>query len=189
MTPRTTKPPTYNAKKANLGKAWEAILDEEHYRYLKDRRAIVLRLYPPHRQLRRNTDGSALVRYTEPGPCDYIASTPGETFYLDAKDTEADELGLAMVKDHQAAKLTEMEAMNASNIGGILLRLGITAAHRHWFVPWMTLAGPWRHWSTTARVKAGENRVGLDWLARNAIRIYGGSDWLTAATTFTRGIR
>ena len=41
-----TKPPTYNAKKANLGKAWESILDEEHYRYLKDRRAIVLRVMP-----------------------------------------------------------------------------------------------------------------------------------------------
>ena len=186
MKPPTTAP-GYNAKKANLGKAWESILDEEHYRYLKERRAIVLRLYPPHLQLRRNTDGSALVRYTEPGPCDYIASTPGETFYLDAKDTEKDEFPFPMLAVHQAAKLTEMEAMNASNIGGILLRLGITAAHRHWFVPWMTLAGPWRHWSTTARVKAGENRVGLDWLARNAIRIYGGSDWLTAATTFTRG--
>lgn len=187
---RTSAPAKpYNAKKANLGKAWESILDEEHYRYGRENRAIVIRLYPPHRQLRRNTDGSALVRYTEPGPCDYIASTAGETFYLDAKDTESDELGLVLVKEHQAAKLTEMEAMNASNIGGIILRLGITAAHRHWFVPWMTLRGPWQHWNTTTRVKAGENRVGLDWLARNAIRIHGGSDWLTAAVTFTRGLR
>jgi penicillin-binding protein-related factor A (putative recombinase) len=186
---RAPKPPGYNAKKANLGKAWESILDEQHVEYLRARSAIAIRLYPPHRQLRRNTDGSALVRYTEPGPCDYIASTRGETFYLDAKDTEADEMSLAMVKDHQAAKLSEMEAMNASNIGGILLRLGITAAPRHWFVPWMSLRGPWTRWNTTARVKPGENRVGLDWLARNAIPMRGGSDWLSAAIQFSRGTR
>lgn len=185
----TPKPPGYNARKANLGKAWESILDEEHYRYHKDGRAIVIRLYPPHRQLRRNPDGSALVRYTEPGPCDYIASTGAETFYLDAKDTEDDAMALAMVKDHQAAKLTEMGALNASNIGGILLRLGVTAAPRHWFVPWATLARPWTHWHTTARVKAGENRVGLDWLARNAIPMRGGSDWLSAAIAFSRGAK
>ena len=179
-----------DARKANLGKEWEALLDVEHTRYHHTGRAVVIRLYPPHRQIRRNADGSALVRYTEPGPCDYIASTAGETYYLDAKDTRENRLPFSMLADHQAKKLDEMERVSASNVGGLLLRLGIESAPRQWFVPWMCLGPRWWTWQRNpARAKPGEAAVGLEWLARNAIPMRGGSDWLTAAIQFSRGGR
>lgn len=172
------------------GDDWEAVLDTQHDVYRFHGTAEAVRLYAPHKQIRRLKGAQAVVVFTGKGPVDYLVSTRAESYHIDAKDCAGDRWPLARLEEHQADYLDRVSALSASHIGGIALRLGIEAAPRAWFVPWLTLRGPWRRWfSNPGRARAGEGSVGLDWLARNAIPMRGGSDWLTAAIAFSRGMR
>lgn len=172
------------------GDEWEAVLDTQHEVYRFHGLAEAVRLYPPHKQIRRLRGAQAVVVFTGKGPVDYLVTTRGETFHLDAKDCATDRWPFDKLEEHQADYLDRVSAMSSTHIGGIALRLGIEASPRAWFVPWMTLRAPWRRWaSREGRAKAGEAGIGLDWLAGNAIPMRGGADWLGGAIAFTRSVR
>lgn len=171
---------------SNRGDAWEAVLDGRHEVYARMGQAQAVRAYPPHKQIRRLKGAQAVVVFTGKGPVDYIVATTSTTYHLDAKDCAGLIFPLANLEEHQATHLDRVTALRDDHVGGILLRLGIEASPRAWFVPWRPgLRQRWHDWhGAEGRAKPGTASLSLPWLASNAIPIRDGSDWLAGVARF-----
>jgi penicillin-binding protein-related factor A (putative recombinase) len=168
------------------GDDWEAVLDARHDHYGRLGLAVAVRAYAPHKQIRRLKGAQAVVVFTGKGPVDYVIATRSVTFHLDAKDCAALAWPLAKLEDHQARHLDAVTSLRSDHVGGILLRLGIEASPRQWFVPWRPgLRERWHAWNDApGRAKPGTASIALPWLAANAIPMRDGTDWLSGVRTF-----
>ncbi len=169
------------------GDAWEALLDARHEHYQRMGRAVAVRAYAPHKQIRRLKGAQAVVVFTGKGPVDYVISTTSTSYHVDAKDCADVKWPLANLDQHQADHLDAVTSLRDDHIGGILLRLGVEASPRAWFVPWRPgLRQRWHDWSSApGRAKAGTASLSLPWLASNAIPMRDGTDWLSAVLAFS----
>lgn len=168
------------------GDDWENKLDTRHDLYARLGQAVAVRAFAPHRQIRRLSGAQAVVVFTGKGPVDYVIATKSTTYHLDAKDCADVSWPLSKLDDHQAAHLDAVTSLRSDHVGGILLRLGIEASPRAWFVPWRPgLRDRWYAWhDATGRAKPGTASLSLPWLAANAIPMRDGTDWLSAVGTF-----
>lgn len=152
--------------KSRTGQAWEDKLDAMHTHYLNVG-VEVDRVLPPFRILRRNKDGSLVIRFTGSGIPDYVANVRGWTVRFDAKSTEKAVFTLALLTADQAGALTR-NGRRDRHLSGIVAH---TAVGDFW-IPWSRLAEPWRLHAE------GRGPASVD-PAAVGVRI-DGADWLPA---------
>lgn len=184
-------------RKANLGKAWEVIIGEQHERYRRDGLADIVKIENPSTPLEppRRRSESELARFGRGGPVMLCRPEPGKhvdfsgviiggrACRLEAKQSRDDRIDRAAVRPHQVERLNRCDELGGFAAVLVLLPSGM------WVVPWL-------HWTPardprTGKVKKSLNPADLD---ARGVRFAGadvasavlagataGADWLTAA--------
>lgn len=129
------------------GYAWQSALDQQHARYLREGRALVIRTSPP----------TAGGRFIKKGTPDYVAIIKGRVLLLDAK-CYRDGFCVGDLPDHQAAAIQNAEALG--HTGGLVFpgELCLWAGFGADYLRWRNDGGP------NVRVH-GYPFAGTDWLS------------------------
>lgn len=199
-------PAAKDATKANLGAAWEEVLDALHAAWDRAGRLSIFRTPPPMKVIgriastrRRGGFGAKAPApdyrcvYLGAGPPDYAATDVGRALLFDAKEARGEAWEFKNLAEHQAARFDQHERCGIDERGEhrgiafVLLRLTGDGFRRDVYVlPWRELGPLWRAWHSNpgkaARGTASVNPSSAPW----ALRVGSDLDWLRVVRTTYR---
>lgn len=131
--------------KANQGKAWEALLEAWHSRYLATGQAWIVPAPPQVKVLKMLPSGRFTGCFKSDGPPDYCGSVAGQAVAFDAKSTCETRWRLSAVSEGQAAHL------DAAHRCGAFAFVALQHPSGQWAIPWATLGPMWHAWRLALR--------------------------------------
>ena len=93
---------------ANRGRAWEAVIDDQHALYERAGLASCVKNPAPMKPLGKAVKGVFRAVYIAEGPPDYTAMCRGGCYILDAKEHAGARWPLDKLPDHQAARFSAL---------------------------------------------------------------------------------
>ena len=138
------------SNKANRGRTFEKFV--ELAGYIGQRKGLILfQRTPPEMKIIKGIGGGKFISvFSGYGPPDYMVIDQSHVVFADAKEFSGKRFSFSHIRKHQADFFSELEDINKSGVGALLLR----ADHsRQWIVPWSRIRKKYELWESARMVK------------------------------------